>query len=136
MPGDSFELTKTGSIKKKAGVSINFEEISRHELTVTAMDSGGMIGQKLFYVNVVDKNDPPVIEDQIRSAPESLKHRDYIGNKLEAFDEDQSPSQTILFRVISQEHTKGFGISEKSGQLFLDKLVLDYEKYESHSLKV
>ncbi|MGO4388427.1 cadherin domain-containing protein [Microvirga sp. 2YAF29] len=55
---ERFEVVN-GQLKLKAGVSLDYEDASSVDVTVTSEDFGGLTTTKTFTINVADKNDAP-----------------------------------------------------------------------------
>ena len=128
-------VDRAGSIKLFAGVALDYEERSIYKLLVTVADAEGFAVSTQVTLRIVDVNDPPSIAPQTLSVLESARKGDACGSlPLVVTDEDE-PAQTLLFRVESQEVSRGF-IVDADGFVRVENVVLDFERQETHEIVV
>ena len=109
----------------------------RYTLEVSATDAGGLRAVQTITVDVLNRNDAPVIADgQLRSVPENSAPDTLVGAQLTFSDEDQAARrQSLSFTIIGGNTGNAFAID--AGQLSVfSRSALDFETSKQFTITV
>ena len=114
---------ETGSVIVAAESSLDVDGVNFYNITILAVDGGGLNSTTSLLITIIDSNDnPPFILypdsftiDLSEDTPPGLVIVDYIN----ATDDDSGENSEILFSVLEGDITDSFVIDEETGELVL-----------------
>ncbi|MEO1251982.1 MAG: cadherin domain-containing protein [Pseudomonadota bacterium] len=111
---DRFEVVGD-ELRLKEGVSFDHEEVDALEVTVTAIDSGGLESAETFTINVADVNEAPS-DVSLSNASVNENDAGAVVGALSAFDPDEDDALTYTvsddrFEVVGDELRLKEGVS-------------------------
>merc|ERR1711871_246874 len=101
--------------------SLNFEIQQSYTLSLVATDFGGLSASIKIVIAILDKNEPPVIENAIRSVGQNAQISDTVGEPLPASDPDLDVVDVLSFEIISGNNHNVFAIEVNTGQITINK---------------
>ena len=125
--------TSTGQLKTKA--ALDHEDEDAYEVTVTALDRGGLTGSITVTIDVNDVNEPPEFpstETGARTIPENTQADQPIGDPVQADDPDDGDALTY---TLGGTDVASFDIDSMTGQL-KTKAALDHKDKDSYLVTV
>ncbi len=126
----------TGVITVADSTALNFEFASYFELLINVQDNGtgNLNNQGIVTINLVDLNEPPVINDQFFSLNENSPNGSLVGTVL-ATDPDQG--QNLTFSILSVNTGEAFNIDTYTGNISVqNSSMLDFETSPTFTLVV
>jgi hypothetical protein len=137
---------KTGeiSVNETAADDLNFESLdkSKYSLMVRVTDGGQLTARATYTVVVTDVNEPPRIDDAVRSIKENTLAPGKAGSPVTGTDPDNAHPvlgvrQQILYTIIGGDGAGLFKIDTCSGQIEVrDRAVLNFEMKNQYNLTV
>ncbi|KAK3739519.1 hypothetical protein QZH41_016191, partial [Actinostola sp. cb2023] len=137
--GDTAYFTieqSTGIIRTKR--SLDREVRASYQLTVRAVDGGGLDGQTSVKINVLDVNDNVPQFTKNEYLVSSVNEDVALGSVIEtvsATDKDTGINADLRYSILSGNHGNTFSLDSKSGQVKL-QASLDYERRQSYRLTI
>jgi hypothetical protein len=129
----------TGVLKVANDVNINFEASPLISFDVAVTDREGLQAMATLVVEVLDVNDPPVLQPANFTASEfalsrnggssRLRNLELLGS-LHCFDEDAGDE--LAFALLNT--TTAFVVESKSGMLYAETSFLDFESKRAYEL--
>ena len=131
--GDAFDLnTSTGQISTRR--ALDREDRSKYEVILRAEDGRGGYDSIQVDIEVVDENEPPVLND-IPSAGLAISEDSVVGTTLGSPLGASDPEQDPLSYSLSGVEADVFGIDPMTGQLVTTG-ILDYETRSAYQFIV
>jgi hypothetical protein len=128
-----FEIEEAnGRISVLEGAILDFEAIPAWILTVRAIDSGGLNDEATVTIDLIDRNDPPTVENTAFVLPENAVAGTLVGT-VTGIDPDASDS--LSYAIDSGDPDNLFSISPENGDIVVISN-LDHETGPSHLLTV
>ncbi len=122
----------TGNLTVAASDKLNYEASVRYVLTVQVSD-GVYTDSGTVTINVLNVNEPPVINDQAFSVRENSEKGTAVG-KLAASDPDADT--VVMFSMLSGNTNNAFALSVGGEITVFNAAFLDYETAPLHELTV
>ena len=119
-----FKMEGTQVLLAKSGLDYD-DGVQTFSLTVLITDNGGLTSFAAVTVNVLDVNEPPVLEPASMVVPENSPVNFKVGSPLTASDPDAG--QLVTFRIVGGDSLEVFKINACDGQIQVNRQVLDYE---------
>ena len=123
--------TDNGTLSISPGVTLDVDLIDTYNLTVMAVDGGGLNDTATVVINVLDSNDNapqilgPLGVDIALSEDTEVGY--VILEGINATDEDSGPNADIRFLILAGDITNSFGIDEMTGEIVVSS-PLDRER--------
>ncbi|RYY39079.1 cadherin repeat domain-containing protein, partial [archaeon] len=119
---------------------LNFEDTASYELIATVTDSGSpLLSTSVpLLVSVVDVNEAPNIDDQVRSVFENVPVGEAVGEPLVATDPDL-PTKAwgqLTFSIVPGGEMNLFSINASTGQVQVANASVDYERQRTYRVRV
>ena len=120
-----------GTLSISPGVMLDVDLIDTYNLTIMAVDGGGLNDTAMVTVNILDSNDnAPQILGPLGvdiSLSEDTEVGYVILEGINATDEDSGPNADIRFLILSGDVTDSFSIDEMTGEIIISS-PLDRER--------
>ena len=128
-----FEIVN-GNLQLKAAQSLDFETLGQYPVGLRVCDPGNLCTTSTVAVHVVDVNEEPVMSNIVRSIAENSPKGTPVEAPLPAQDEDVD--QNLSFSIASGNDQDIFAIQSCSGQIRVQRDVLDFERVQEYILMV
>ena len=131
--GHAFSISETTGVIRVEG-SLDYENINSYNLSISVSDEA-YTQTSTVSVSIIDKNDPPVLNNQIVHVKENSPNNTDVGSALSAKDPD-STDDYLTYHIIDNTNASVFKISSDGQISVKDSEQLDYEKTQSYTLTV
>ena len=111
---------------------LNFEALAAYELTITAIDKGGLTGTGVLSVTVTDVPEAPVLSKTSHTVAENSATGTAAATAFAVADEDGGESHT--FTIISGNNGALFSID--GATILVDQAALDFETQAQYTIRV
>jgi alpha-tubulin suppressor-like RCC1 family protein len=129
-----FQIDSQGYISIKDAQRINYETLKTVKLVVTVTD-GEIEAKTSVDINIIDVNDPPVINSQSFNIDEDCINSSFVGTVV-ASDEDR-PVNDLTYTILSGNDNNAFVLHESTGVMRVNNAsTIDYEKQDQYVLTV
>ncbi len=128
-----FEITEDGNLYLASGKTLDFETKKSYTITVTVTD-GNLNASTQIMINVIDKNETPLIDAQTFIVAENIQTSEEVGTVV-AIDPDNDTLSYLITTTVP-ENTNLFEISNTGVISLSTGSVLDYETQTSYTLTI
>lgn len=129
----AFMVTSDGELRLNNTAAIDFE-VRPFIFVAISVTDGTFVSIGMVNITVNDLNDPCAVWGNTFSVSENSATNEIVGYPLSSYDEDVG--QTIQYSIVGGNTRDAFKISPCSGQLRVNKYVLNYELLRSYNLTV
>ena len=121
----------SGEIRVADGGQLDFETSPSFDLDVAVTDAAGLTSAAVATVELANRNEPPVVEDQGFTVAENSANGAVVGTVATS---DPDAGDTVTFSLVGG--TGAFAVNESGGVTVADASQLDFETTPSFSLDV
>lgn len=123
----------TGEITVNNSAALDFETLDLFTLTVQ-VSNGSETRSKTVSIQLLDVNEPPIIEDQVLSVPENSPLDTVVGTVAAS---DPDAGQTLTYEIISGNESGAFAIDPATGEITVaNSALLDFETQDTFTLEI
>jgi c-di-GMP-binding flagellar brake protein YcgR len=131
---DAFAVNATtGTITVNTSTALNYEMVSSYALTIKVQDNGALSNSATITINLIDKNEAPIINDHTFSIKESSTNGAVVGT-VSASDPD---GDLLTYSIVSGNNSDVFAINAATGVLTVKTAsALNCESLPSYALTI